>query len=201
MNRKMLTGPRSRREFLLTSGALTIGAGLTLSLEGCRDAAGSAADAIRNGDGPRVLTDAERRSLEALADRILPPDGASPGAAAMGAVVFMDHYAAAHPAALQGLRGGVAALDARAQALQPGAAGFAELDQPAAEGLLAAMSKEAPGDFQLLQLMVLSGAFAAPARGGNRDESGWALVGYDDRHSWQPPFGFYDAAATRGAGG
>ena len=195
----MLTGPRSRREFLHASGALAIGAGIVFTVEGCRDAAATAGEAIRNGEGPRVLTDAERATLEALSDRILPPDGASPGAAAMGAVVFMDHYAAARPDVLQGLRGGVTALDARAKALRPDAAGFAKLDQAAAEELFASMAKEAPQDFQLLQMMVVFGAFAAPARGGNRDQAGWALLGYDDRHSWQPPFGYYDEQATKGA--
>ena len=196
----MLTGPRTRRDFLHTSGALAVGAGLTLYLEGCRDAAGTAAAALRNGEGPRVLSQPEIRTLEALSDRILPPDGDSPGAAGMGAVVFMDHYAAAHPDILQGLHGAMGGLDTRAQALRPGSAGFAELDQPAAEELFAAMAKEAPADFQLLLMMVAAGAFAAPARGGNLDGAGWALIGFDDRHSWQPPFGFYDEEAARGTG-
>jgi len=194
----MSGGPRSRRDFLLTSGALALGAGLTLSLEGCREAASSAADALQNGDGPRVLTDPERRTLEALSDRILPPDGASPGAAAMGAVVFMDHYAAERPPVLEALRSGIGALDARAATTRPGVAGFAELDQAAAEEVFAAMAQDAPQDFQLLHLMVVAGAFAAPARGGNLDQAGWALLGYQDQHSWQPPFGFYDEEATRG---
>ena len=194
----MLQGLSSRRDFLLASGALAIGGGLVLALEGCRDAASTAADAIKNGDGPRVLTDEERRTLEALSDRILPPDGAGPGAAAMGAVVFMDHYAAAHADVLEGLRGGIAELDARAKKLRPTAAGFAELDQGAAEETFAAMVKEVPQVFQLLQMMVVFGAFAAPARGGNLDQAGWALLGYDDRHAWQPPFGFYDEEAARG---
>jgi hypothetical protein len=46
--------------------------------------------------------------------------------------------------------------------------------------------------------MVVFGAFAAPARGGNRDKAGWAMLGYDDRMAWQPPFGFYDAQAAQG---
>jgi hypothetical protein len=35
--------------------------------------------------------------------------------------------------------------------------------------------------------------FAMPVRGGNRDKAGWALIGFVDRHVWQPPFGYYDA--------
>ena len=194
----MLTGPSSRRDFLATTGAITIGAGLTLYLEACRDAAASAAEAMKNGDGPRVLTEVERATLEAVSDRIIPPDGANPGAAGMGAVVFMDHYAAAHEDVHQGLVAAVAELDRRAKGLRPGAAGFRALDQPTSEQLFAGLANEAPPLFGLLQLMVVCGAFAAPARGGNRDKAGWALIGYDDQHSWQPPFGYYDEQAAKG---
>jgi hypothetical protein len=41
--------------------------------------------------------------------------------------------------------------------------------------------------------------FAMPAWGGNRDGAGWALLGFDSRHVWQPPFGYYDAG-HHGAG-
>ncbi len=34
--------------------------------------------------------------------------------------------------------------------------------------------------------------FALPSYGGNRDKAGWHLIGFDDRHFWQPPFGYYD---------
>ncbi len=42
------------------------------------------------------------------------------------------------------------------------------------------------------------GMFAMPSRGGNRDRSGWALLGFDNQHAWQPPFGYYDALADAG---
>ena len=31
-----------------------------------------------------------------------------------------------------------------------------------------------------------------PAYGGNRDGVGWKLIGFEDRHVFQPPFGYYD---------
>jgi hypothetical protein len=194
----MIDGRSSRRDFLMTSGAFTAGAGLTLSLAGCGDAAARAAEAVRNGEAPRVLTDPERRTLEAISDGILPPDGASPGAAAMGAVVFMDHYAADRPDLLEGLRGALAVVKARVVERRPDAEDFEDLEQADAEAVLAALAKDSPPEFQLLHMMVVFGAFAAPARGGNLDEAGWALLGYQDQHAWQPPFGFYDEEAARG---
>jgi gluconate 2-dehydrogenase subunit 3-like protein len=41
--------------------------------------------------GPRYLTDTERRVLAACADAIYPPDDTGPGAAALGAVDFIDN--------------------------------------------------------------------------------------------------------------
>ncbi|MDA0313157.1 MAG: gluconate 2-dehydrogenase subunit 3 family protein [Gemmatimonadetes bacterium] len=194
----MLARPSSRRDFLRTSGTLAAGGGLLLSLSGCREAADSASEAISNGEGPRVLTDAERLTLEAFSDRILPPDGDAPGAAALGAVVFMDHYAAQRTDILEGLRHGLGVLDERVEDAHPGVNGFAALDGDAMDVVVGGLEKDVPDAFGLLRMLVVFGAFAAPAHGGNQGKGGWALMGYDDRHAWQPPFGFYDAEATSG---
>jgi hypothetical protein len=36
------------------------------------------------------------------------------------------------------------------------------------------------------------GLLALPSYGGNAGKAGWKLVGFDDRHVWEPPFGHYD---------
>ena len=110
---------------------------MALSLTGCREAADSAAEAMRAGEGPRVLTDLEFRALEAFADRIIPPDGDFPGAGALGAVVFMDHYAARKPDVLEGIRHGLEVLSARVDEAYPEAGGFAELDGDARDAVVA----------------------------------------------------------------
>jgi len=194
----MLSEPSSRRAFLRSSGALAVGSGMALHLSGCRDASDSAAEAIRTGEEPRVLTDAERRTLEAFSDRIIPPDGDAPGAAGLGAVVFMDHYAAQKAEVLEGLRGGLGVLEARVKDAHPGLDGFVELDGDDMDAIVGGLETDAPDTFELLRTLVVFGAFSAPGHGGNRDEEGWALLGYDARHVWQPPFGFYDAEATQG---
>ena len=38
-----------------------------------------------------------------------------------------------------------------------------------------------------------AGLFAAPEYGGSGGEVGNALIGFEDRHVWQPPYGYYDA--------
>ena len=189
----------SRRDFIRTSGALALGGGMALYLSGCQEAADSAAEAVRNGEELRVLTEEQRRTLEAFSDRILPPDGEAPGAAALGAVVFMDHYAAQRAEVLEALRHGLEVLDARTSEAHPDVGSFADLDDDAMDAIVGGLEQDAPDAFWPLQTFVVFGAFAAPAHGGNKDKAGWALLGYDDRHAWQPPFGFYDAEVTQGA--
>src|SRR5258706_524403 len=52
--------------------------------------------------------------------------------------------------------------------------------------------------FQQLRGAVLVAVFSNPSWGGNRDKAGWRILGFEDRFSWQPPFGWYDAKANGG---
>ena len=47
--------------------------------------------------------------------------------------------------------------------------------------------------FAFLQFLTPLGFFAHPSYRGNRDRLGWQLIGFEHRHAWLPPFGFYDA--------
>ena len=46
--------------------------------------------------------------------------------------------------------------------------------------------------FERMRLLTLVGMFAMPKYGGNRDGIGWKLLGFQDQHIFQPPFGYYD---------
>lgn len=181
----------SRRVFLQRSAATAGGAWIALTLPGCREAARSAAEAVRNDDAPRVLTADEMRTLDALADRIIPADGDVPGASGARAVVFMDHYAAERDEVRDGLRGLLASLEP----------GTADLDPAALDDVVGELERDAPDLFGLLSMLTVVGTFGVPERGGNRDGVGWTMLGFDPRHVWQPPFGYYDAEATRAADG
>ena len=44
-----------------------------------------------------------------------------------------------------------------------------------------------------MRFMTLCGFFGMSSYGGNRDNVGWELLGFDGhRGAWQPPFGHYD---------
>jgi hypothetical protein len=148
----------------------------------------SARAAQAEGAAWKALTEAEAAILGAFADQVFPP-GETPGARDIGAVHFMDAALAGFMAgALPVIRDGCADLDSRSGGM---AGSFAELPSGKQTGLLRQV--EQTPFFGLVHFLTLCGVFALPAHGGNLDRSGWALLGFEARHAWQPPFGYYDA--------
>jgi hypothetical protein len=47
--------------------------------------------------------------------------------------------------------------------------------------------------FGNMHFLTLCGLFALPSYGGNRDSEAWKMIGFEARHVWQHPFGYYDA--------
>ena len=88
------------------------------------------------------------------------------------------------------LREGLAELERRAADAGAGESGFAGLPFERQTQVMQAIEDQ-PFFSQLL-FLTHCGMFAMPARGGNRDGGGWRLLGFDSRHAWQPPFGYYD---------
>lgn len=178
----------SRRDFLRASGAAAAGGWFALSLAGCRDALRSSHEAVARGEGPRVLSEDEMRAFDALADRIVPADGDALGASAARSVVFVDHYAAAHPEVLERVRSIVGLLDPR----------FPDMEGPERDDSVRALERDHPEQFGFACFLTILGTFSDPSLGGNQDRAGWRMIGFDDRHAWHPPFGAYDAAAATG---
>jgi hypothetical protein len=93
---------------------------------------------------------------------------------------------------------GLADLDAASIEAFPGSAGFSALEFDRQTGLLQLI--ETTPFFNTMIFLTHCGMFAMPSWGGNKDRSGWTLLGFDNRHAWQPPFGYYDALADAGEG-
>jgi len=138
-----------------------------------------------------ILDAAEAKEIEAIAAQIIPADD-TPGAREAGVIYFIDHALATfdqykRPLYTEGLRD----LEARRDALFPGSQSIAAL-QPAEQiRLLQAIEKT--DFFELLRTHTALGFFGNPSYGGNRDQIGWKLIGFEDRFQFQPPFGYYDA--------
>lgn len=178
-----------RREFVHRAGAAAGVLGL-LGSAACREAGQEAARAVRDGEPPTTLTPEEVRTLEAAADTILPPDGDAPGAAGLGAVVFMDRFVARDEGTREGLRAALGVLSEEA------GGDFAALDDAERAAAMTRFEAHPSGLFGLVHFLTVAGSFGAPARGGNRDEGGWDLLGFRAHGAWQPPFGAYDAPAA-----
>ncbi len=139
-----------------------------------------------------VLSPAEARTVEAIAAQIIPTTD-TPGATEAGVVYFVDAALAEglpFHQMLFPIRSGLGDLSKRATELGS-TESFADLDDEKQRTLMAEI--EPTLLFGLLKTLVVAGFLSDPSYGGNRDKVGWNVIGFDDRHAWQPPFGYYDA--------
>ena len=173
-----------RREFIKLAGSIW---GSTLLASQIPSIALAASQARDQGNF-RTLSPSEAVELEAVAARIIPTTD-TPGAREAGAIWFIDQALAG---AMAGVRPVVTeGLDnLQADANKP----FSTLDETAQDELLTRY--ETSDFFGHIRFLTLAGTFAMPVHGGNRDYLGWQLLGFDHRHAWTPPFGYYDRKAN-----
>jgi gluconate 2-dehydrogenase gamma chain len=145
-----------------------------------------------------VLDPAMAAEIESLAAQIIPSDGA-PGAREAGVIYFIDRALATFEKdKVERYRKGLAEVHARRAELFPGSRTIAALTAEQQIALLQAIEKSE--FFGLLRFHTILGFFGDPSRGGNRDQVGWKLIGFEDRPAFEPPFGYYDDPAHRGDG-
>lgn len=162
---------------------------LALSLPGLFTLAEEARAAFEAGEPFKTLTPAEAATIEAFAAQIVPTaDGL--GATEAGAVFFIDRALGDERTKLLPLiREGLVDLQTRSRSAH--GATFSALQ--ADEQISLMRQIETSEFFEALRFLTLAGMFTHPSYGGNRDRAGWKLIGFDDQHFWQPPFGHYDA--------
>ena len=189
--------PTTRRSFFASVAASGIGL-FAPDWPGVREALAHAR-AAQTGAVPvrfAVLTPAEAADMRAIAARIMPTTD-TPGATEAGVVFFVDRAFGSFAAdGLADFQREVAALGTRAKARRPAATRFAQLPIADQDALLIEMEKTP--FFRGLRSLVMIGMFADPKYGGNRGEIGWKLIGFENRMSHSPPFGYYDAQAAGG---
>jgi gluconate 2-dehydrogenase gamma chain len=188
----MNTDDFSRRSFLRAAGqSLGIAwVGLNWSeVAQAVDAAHMAAQA-RASFKFRFLTRAEAADVGAIAAQIIPTDDA-PGAREAGVVYFVDGAFASFFARLAGpFRAQLHDFQNSYRAAHPDATSFAALVSDQQIEFL--KSVEHTPFFDTMHMLTLFGMFSTPSYGGNRDGVGWKLLGFEDQHAFQPPFGYYD---------
>jgi gluconate 2-dehydrogenase gamma chain len=145
----------SRRSFL---------AGAVLGTAACRQDAGARL----------ALSGEEARTLDAICDQLIPADQ-DPGAAATGAVVFIDRQLAGpYRRYRRAYRDGLARADALSRKM------FSKpLDQLAGADRLAVVQRletDARPFFEMVLAHTMQGFYGSPRHGGNRDYASWRML-------------------------
>jgi gluconate 2-dehydrogenase gamma chain len=184
----------SRRAFLTSAGSAAGKSLILLSLPALISARVAAQAAQASMTGFKTLGEEEAAELAAIAARIIPTD-TTPGATEAGAIYFIDNVLGTSRAEmLEPVRDGLAALEAAAQRTYDSPT-FRGLGPDQQDALLKAI--EATPFFNTMRYLTIAGTFSLPEYGGNRNGTGWGLLGFEMRHMWEPPFGFYDAEYAR----
>jgi gluconate 2-dehydrogenase gamma chain len=182
----------TRRSFLQVAGSTLGVAWLALDW---RDVSAAAHHARESAQSPATATTsflapAETAVVDAIAAQIIPTD-ATPGAREIGVVFFIDQALAtffAHMA--DEFRAGLSEFSRDCRARYPDAETFAGLsDEQQVECLRGV--EHSPFFDRMRQLTVIA-MFSDSKYGGNRNGLGWELIGFQDRHVFTSPFGFYD---------
>jgi gluconate 2-dehydrogenase subunit 3-like protein len=181
----------SRRSLLQAIAAIVASAATPLDWTEVASAM-DGAHAAGPGADPKLtfFNASDAADIEAVAAQIVPTDD-SPGAQEAGVVYFIDRALATFYAQLAGdYRAQLAAFQSAFRARHPHAVSFASLTSAQQVEYLKQVD-ETPF-FNTTRLFTLLGMFTLPAYGGNRDGVGWKLIGFEDAHVFQPPFGYYD---------
>jgi gluconate 2-dehydrogenase gamma chain len=181
----------SRRLFLSVAASML---GVTSLPIEWAEAAHAAHDAVaaRAGEAPAFtfLAPADVADIEAIAAQIIPTDQTA-GAREAGVVYFIDRALGSFFPGLAGdFRWQLEEFRSLCRNSHPGASSFAALSSEDQIELLRAV--EHTPFFVTMRLLTVLGMFAMPSYGGNRQGLGWQLLGFEDRHVFEPPFGYYD---------
>ena len=170
----------SRRDFLVSSlGAAWLSANMPAILA----AQEHAQHAVHSAQPPKLVffSAAQAAEIEAMAAQIIPTDS-TPGAREAGVIYFIDRALTTFERDKQNLYAqGVKDMQAK---------GFSRMDT--AKQIQTLKEIETTDFFNIVRTHTVMGFFANPEHGGNRDEAGWKLIGFEDAHSFDPPFGYYD---------
>jgi gluconate 2-dehydrogenase alpha chain len=133
-----------------------------------------------------ALNAAEAETLEAFFERLFPADEYGPGATSIGVVKYLDR-ALSGPYAhhLETYRLSVIALDRQAQSLY--GRSFVNADSGEQQDLITLLEQGSANQFravsaktffELARSHLQEGLFADPIYGGNRNKSGWRVLGH-----------------------
>jgi gluconate 2-dehydrogenase gamma chain len=132
--------------------------------------------------------------FDAISAQIVPTDD-TPGAREANVVRFVDRYVATVATDAQSqLRTAFREIADAVESRHAGVRLFASLGAADQIALLTSFEQSNRGTFNRFRDFTFLGMFSDPVHGGNAGKVGWRLLGFEDRHAWRPPFGYYDRA-------
>ena len=143
-----------------------------------------------------LLDAADAADIDALASRIVPSDDL-PGAREAGAVYFIDRALGSFLAHWRdSFMGGLRDFQSAARAFRPQGKAFSAFTPDEQTEFLRIV--DTTPFFDQARTLTLCGLFTSPKYGGNRDGTGWKILGFEDQHVFEPPFGWYDRDVEAG---
>ena len=147
--------------------------------------------AAQTQEAPKLESFTKEQSIEveAIAEQIIPTDD-TPGAREARVIFFIDRALATfasdeRPAFMKGL----SELQKKTQKRYRKK--FSDLTSAQQTDLLKTIEKSE--FFELARTMTILGMFSNPEYGGNYNQVGWKLLGFEDQFHYKSPFGYYDA--------
>ncbi len=193
----MYTGHHSRRQFLLGSVSGLSSAWLALRWPAILAAQEHAQRAAQSSPAKfQFFSSQDAVEVEAIAAQVIPGDD-TPGAREAHVIYFIDQILVTfdrdkQPAYTQGLKD----LQHKTQGLFPTVGRFSSLASAQQIEMLTAIEKT--DFFELVRVHTIMGFLAKPEYGGNNNQVGWKLIGFEDRMTHHPPFGYYDSEYNKG---
>ncbi len=194
----MNTGDASRRQFLVSSVSGLSSAWLALRWPAILGAQAHAHQATQSGDPVQFqfLSSEQAIEVEAMAAQIIPADD-TPGAREARAVYFIDRALTTFDREKQAAyTRGLKDLQIKTQELFANKNKFSDLTSEQQIQLLTTVEKTE--FFELVRLHTIMGFLAKPEYGGNYNQAGWKLIGFEDQMTFEPPFGYYDSEYNKG---
>jgi gluconate 2-dehydrogenase gamma chain len=184
----------SRRQFIAATASLASAGWIAMNWPQIAFAAERADHAAHGATAPpgalTTLSAAEAAEVDAIANQIV-PGGAVPGAREARVIYFIDNalgsfFAAQLPSFRQGL------VDFESAYAKGHGADTPFSAAPEAQQIAWLQEVDETPFFTAVRRLTVLGLLALPKYGGNHDNLGWKLIGVEDNHFWEPPFGYYD---------
>jgi gluconate 2-dehydrogenase gamma chain len=192
----MIRDSASRRRFIKGGSALAGSSLFRIGMPSAMVLAETACTARDDAAPFQTLSAAEGREVDALVARIIPTTD-TPGAREAGVVYFFDTVFSDHFAAQLGtFRALLDEFLSGVESRFAGARVFSDLSEADQDAYLT--DHEQSPFFGMVRAYTLIGFFAMSKYGGNKDNIGWELIGFDGHGASQPPFGYYDAQYMQG---